>query len=150
MSVSNGVSRACLYTVPAEDAPVVIDVVHRRIAFAAAESLLFRVFGRFDIDTVCRAGSRTQEAGDALLKAIFVALQHVSASESLLKIGWPVGILFRDGGLQHLLEGDAHSLGDRRRRANHLANIRHFSSRLAQWRFSFVSPGLLERTSGKW
>src|SRR5947199_3831 len=109
----DGVGGTCFHAVTAEDAPVVVDVVNSCIPLSAAESLLFSVFGRFDINAISWAGCGAKEAGHAFLEAIFVALQDVSAAKALLQLCWPVRIFFRNRWLQHLLEGDAHALGDR-------------------------------------
>ena len=75
---------------------------------------LFGVLGGLDIDAIGRAGGRAQEAGDALFQAVFVALQDVDAAKALLELGRLVGIVVGHRGRHHLLEGDAHSFGDRR------------------------------------
>ena len=117
VAVRNGIGGACLDTVTAEDAAVVVDVVDLGIALGTGDAVLCRVVGGLDIDTVRRAGRCTKEAGNALFQAIFIALELVLAAEALLKLSpshgtFTVGIILDFGRLEHLLKGDAHSLGN--------------------------------------
>ena len=79
--------------------------------------LVFGVFGGLDVDAVGGAGGGAEEAGDTLFQAVLVALELVLAAEALLEFGaahgtFAVGIVFDLGRLEHLLEGDAHTLGN--------------------------------------
>lgn len=112
MAMCNGVGGTRLNAVPAEDAAVVIDVVDLSVALSAAEAPLFGVFRCLNVNTVGRTGGCAEKAGHALLKAILVALKNVGAAVTLLHLGGAIRILFRDSGLQHLLESDAHAFGD--------------------------------------
>ena len=91
--------------------------------------MLLSVLGGLNIDAVGRARSGAEEACDALLKAVFIALEDVRAAEALFESGAPhrafaVGVVLNLGRLQHLSEGDAHALGDGR----DIAHNRHASS----------------------
>lgn len=85
--VSNGVRRAGLDTVPAEYAAVIVDVVNLRVSLCATNAFFCRVLRGFDINTVRRTGCRTKETCDALLQPIFVTLQYVNATKTLLENG---------------------------------------------------------------
>ena len=118
VAVRDRVSRTRLDTVSAENAAVVVDVVDLGIALGAADAVLRSIFGRFDINAVRRARRRAQEAGDAFLEPVFVALQHVRAAETRFNAGsaqrtLSVRIILDDRRLEHLQEGDAHALGNR-------------------------------------
>ncbi len=142
MAVRDGVGRASFYAIPAKNAPVVINVVNARVALSAAEANNLRVLGRFNVDTVGWARCRAKEASDAFFKARFIALQYVSATIAFFQPGRTVRICFRDRGLKHLLERDAHALGDGRSRTEHVTDIRHSVYRLAQQMTSGMSGSL--------
>src|ERR1039458_5796527 len=112
----DGVRRAGLHAVPAEDAAVVIDVVDRGVTLAAGNPRLFGILRRFNINAIGRARRRAQEAGDALFHTVDIALQDVHPAETLFEFGGLIRVVVRHGGRHHLLEGDAHSLGERCRR----------------------------------
>ena len=95
------------------------------------------ILGRFDINAIGRAGGGAQKTGDALFQAVFVALQHVDAAIALLKLGRRVRIVFGDGGIHHLAEGDAHALGDAALRIQTL-----------QYNLEAISRSLLSQVSG--
>src|ERR1035437_4146106 len=117
MTVSDRIGWAGFDAVAAEDASVVVDVVDLRVAFGGGDADALSVFRGFDIDAVGRAGGGAEETGDTLLEAVLIALELVLAAESFLKLGTAqragaVGIVFHLGRLEHLPEGDAHTLGD--------------------------------------
>ena len=117
MSVSDGVRRAGLDTVSAEDAAVVVDVVDLGVTFGAGDAVLGCVLSGFDVDAVRWAGCGAQEAGDAFFESVLITLQNVRAAEALLKHSaahWPgtVRIVFNFRGLEHLPKGDTHAFAD--------------------------------------
>jgi hypothetical protein len=123
MPMRDRIRGAGLNTVPAKDAAVVVDVVHLRIPLSARNPLLVGILSSLDINAVRRTRCRAQEAGYALLQAILVALQLMLATKTLLKLRPPhrpltVRIVLDLSRLKHLLERDAHSLGDGGRVAN--------------------------------
>jgi hypothetical protein len=117
VTVGDGVGRAGLDTVAAEDAPVVIDVVDLGVALGAGDAFFFGILSGFNVDTVRGTGGSAEEARDTFFKAIFVALELMFTAKALLKFGSAHGalavrVVFDFGRLEHLLEGDAHSLGN--------------------------------------
>ena len=117
VTVSDGVGRAGFDTVAAEDAAVVIDVVDLGVTLGRGDALFRSVLCGFDVNAVLRTGRRAEEAGDALLEALLVALKLMLAAEALLKLRpahWPfaVRIVLDLSWLKGLLQRDAHSLGD--------------------------------------
>src|SRR5581483_732671 len=64
-----------------------------------------------------------KEAGDALLEPVDVALKDVDAPVALLELGRLVGIILGHGRRHHLLERDAHALGDGCRRAENVESF---------------------------
>src|SRR5882762_761945 len=118
MPMRDRVGRASLHAIPTKNTPVVVDDVFLGVAFGAAYSIRFDVFGGFYIDAVGRTGGGAQETGYAFFQTVFVALQDVHASVTFLKTSafqrtGTVGIVLDLGGLEHLHEGDAHAFGDR-------------------------------------
>ena len=119
VTVRDGIRRTRLHTVSAENAAVVVDVVDLGIALGAANAILGGVLGGLDVNAVGRAVGRTQETGHTFFQAIFVALQHVRAAVTALNASssqgpFAIRIIFYDRRLEHLREGDAHALGNRR------------------------------------
>src|SRR3979411_1025001 len=117
MPVRDRISRASFHAIPAEDTSIVIYVVDSGVPLGAADPGLGSVVGGFNVDAVGRARRGAKEAGHTLLQPIFVALKHVGAAESRFdarpaKRTLAVGIVLDGGGLEHLHEGDAHSLSD--------------------------------------
>src|SRR5437868_11532931 len=113
----DGVRRAGLHAITAEDATVVVDVVNLRVTLGGRDALLFRILGRLNIDTVRRTCRSAQETRNALLQTVLIALQLMLAPEALLQMRTahrprPVGIVLDFRRLEHLAEGHAHSPGD--------------------------------------
>ncbi len=118
VTVRNRVGGASLDAITTENASVVVDVVNLGVALGAAHAIFGGVVGSLDIDAVRGTVGGAEKAGDALLEAVFVALQHVRAAEAGFDPGaaqrpFAIGIIFDRGGLEHLHEGDAHALRDR-------------------------------------
>src|SRR5260370_41426739 len=80
------VRRARLHAVAAEKAARIIDVVHAGVALARRNPLGVGVLRGFDVDTIRGAGRRAQEAAHTLLQTTFVAMQHVNAAITRLKM----------------------------------------------------------------
>jgi hypothetical protein len=119
VAVRNRVCGTRFHAVSAENAAVVVDVVNLGVALGAADAVFRRVLGRLDVNAVGRTIGRAKEAGYTLFQAIFVALQYVRSAVSGLnprsaERTLAVGIVLNDRGLEHLREGDAHTLGNRR------------------------------------
>src|SRR2546430_8663696 len=115
MAVRNRVGGAGLYTVAAKDTAVVVDVINLGVPLSAAEARLGSILGGFDVNAIRRARRRAQKAGHALFEAVFITLQNVGAAIAFFEARRPIRILLGNGGLQHLLESDAHAFGDRGR-----------------------------------
>src|SRR5712664_3326236 len=78
MPVRDRVGGTRLHAVAAENATRIIDVVHAGVALARRNPLGVSVLRGFDVDAICRARRRAQEAAHALLQTTFVAMQHVN------------------------------------------------------------------------
>ena len=74
MAVGDRIRRTRFHAIAAKNTAVVIDVVDFGIPFAAADAELVGILGGLDIDALGWARSGAQEAGHALLQAVFVAL----------------------------------------------------------------------------
>jgi len=117
VAMGDRVGRAGLDTISAENTAVIVDVIDLGVTLGATDAILRRILGRFNVDAVGRARSCAQKASHALLQSVFVALQHVRATETCLNSGsaqgsFPIRIVLHGRGLEHLHERDAHSLGD--------------------------------------
>src|SRR5713226_2332835 len=55
VAMRDGVGRARLHTVAAENTPRVIDVVHTRVTLAGGNPIRIGVLRSFDVNAVCRA-----------------------------------------------------------------------------------------------
>jgi hypothetical protein len=113
----DGIGRAGLDTIAAEDAAVVVDVIDLRVTLGAGDALLFGVLRGLDVDAVRGAGSGAEKTGDTLFEAVFVALELVLTAEALLKLGsahgtFAVGVVLDFGRLEDLHQRDAHSFGN--------------------------------------
>src|SRR5262252_437993 len=86
MSMRDGIGRARLHAISAENTSIVVYVVDLGVTFGSGDALLFRVFGGFDVNAVCRTRGCAQKTSDTFLQAIFVALQHVLTAEALLEL----------------------------------------------------------------
>src|SRR6266849_3221464 len=123
------VRRARLHAVPAENAARIIDVIHAGIALARRNPLGVGVLRGFDIDTIRGAGRRAQEAAHALLQTTLVAMRHVNAAITRLKIHRLVRIVLRHRLPEDVSEGDTESLRERAERlGNFTEDVRHVSS----------------------
>jgi hypothetical protein len=114
VSVGDGVRRASVNAVAAEDAAGVVDVVNAGIAFARRDSIGFGVFSSFYVNTVCGACCGTEKTTDAFLKTVFVALEHMNAAIARRDAGRDLGIAFSRRFAKHRAEGDAEALVERR------------------------------------
>ena len=117
VAMGDGVGGAGFDAVAAEDAAVVVDVIDLGIALGGGDTDFFGVLGGLDVDAVGWAGGGAEEACDAFLETVLIALELVFAAKALLEDGaahgtFAVGIVLDFGGLKHLLEGDAHAFGD--------------------------------------
>ena len=117
VAMGDGVSRTGFDAVSAKDTAVVVDVVHGSVTFGAANAVLSRVLGSFDVNTVGRTGGCAQEARYTLLQSVFVTLQHVKTAKAFLEYRtaqwpWTIRIVLDYCRLEHLLESDRHTLGD--------------------------------------
>src|SRR5579859_5795974 len=86
MAMRNRISRASLHAVPAKDASIVVDVIDTGVALGARNSVFRGVFRGFDVDAIRRTSSSAQKAGHTLLQPVFIALQHVHATETFLEL----------------------------------------------------------------
>ena len=85
MPMRDRVGGASLHAIAAKDTSIIVDVINLGVAFGARNSFLLGVFSGFYVDAVSRAGRGAQETSHAFFKPIFVALQHVHATKTLLK-----------------------------------------------------------------
>ena len=98
--------RARLDAEVAVDAPQVVDLVHEAVTLARRHRRVGRVVGAAHVDALRRAHAGAQLAADALLHAVLVAIEDVTAVEPhrlrTLLVRVPLGHL----GPPHLADGD--------------------------------------------
>lgn len=116
MPMRDRIRGARLYAVSAENAAVVVNVVNLSVPLGAADAVLGSILCRLNVNAIRRAIRRTEETRDTLFQAILVALEDVHAAIPFLEPRSPerpraVRIVLHNRGLEHLLEGDGHSLG---------------------------------------
>ena len=110
MSMGNGIGWAGLNAIAAKDAARIVDVVNARVAFTGRDALRVGVFGGFDINTARRTCCGAQEAADALLESVFVAMEDMDSPVACLEMDWLLGIVFGDGFSQHIAKCHAETL----------------------------------------
>src|SRR5581483_12001562 len=91
----------------ASDAAQIVDLVDPPVAFARREPLLIGVVGAFDIDGVGRARPGAQLAADALLQAVFVAVELVAAVIARRHRAGILRVFLGERLFEHRPEGDA-------------------------------------------
>src|SRR5579871_4087272 len=107
MAVSNLVRGAGLDAETTKDAAVIVDVINLGVALASAAAQLRGVLGGLDINTISGTRRGAQEARYTFFQTVLVSLQLVHAAETFLELRRRLGIVFREGRLQHFLECDA-------------------------------------------
>ena len=117
MTMRDRVSGAGFDAISAKNATRIIDIVDGGVAFGGGDAICFGIFGGLDIDAARGTGCGAKKAGDALLEAILIALQHVDATITRLKMHRLVGIIFGGRLSPKIAKGDAEALGQSRDRA---------------------------------
>jgi hypothetical protein len=117
VTMCNGIGRASLDAVSAKNAAVVIDVVNLGIAFGAADAVFGRIFGSFNVNAIRRTRGRAQKTGHAFFQTVFIALQHVRATETRLDARstqrtFAIRIVLHDRRVKHFPERDTHAFGN--------------------------------------
>jgi hypothetical protein len=115
VAVGDGVCGASVYTVAAEDAAGIVDVVHASVAFTGGDAVGFSIFGGFDVNTIRRARGRAKKTADAFLEAILVALEYVNPAVARCDAGRYFGISLGGRFAKHCAQRDAEALVQRRK-----------------------------------
>src|SRR6267378_1620966 len=124
MTVRDGIGRARFHAITAEDASRVIDVVHAGVALTRGDPVSVNVLRGFDVNTICRACGRAQEAANTLFQSAFVAVQDMDPAVARLKMNWLVRVVFRDRLTEHVAECYAKALHQSAKRLAHFPNNR--------------------------
>src|SRR5258708_33128683 len=122
MTVRDGIGRARFHAITAEDASRVIDVVHAGVALTCGNSVRVDVLRGLDINAICGAGSRAQEAANTLFQSAFVAMQDMDAAVARLEMYWLERVVFRDRLTEHVAECYAKTLHPSAERLPHFPN----------------------------
>src|SRR5437879_13260602 len=99
----DGIGRARLDAIAAEDATRIIDVVNARVPLTGGDTLCVGVFRSLDVDAARRASRRTQKAAHALFQPVFVPMQNVNHSIPTMEVDRPFGLILRDGFAQDVV-----------------------------------------------
>jgi hypothetical protein len=110
VTVSDGVGGAGFDAIAAEDAARVVDVVDLGVTVGVRNAIFGGVFGGFDVNAIGGAGGGAEEAGDAFLEAVFVALEDVNAAITRLEMHGLGGIVLGGGLFEHIDESDFEAL----------------------------------------
>lgn len=113
MAVGDGISRASVHAIAAEDAAGIVNIVDARIALSCGDAIGFVVFGGFDVNTIRGTRGCAKETTDAFFEAVFVALEHVNAAITRCNAGGHLGISLGGGFAKHCAERDAEALVER-------------------------------------
>src|SRR5215471_18479853 len=118
----DSIGRARLYTVAAENAPAVIDVVDLRVTLAGRDAVHVRVFRGLNVNAIRGASGRAQKAAYAFFQPAFVAVQHVDSAIARLKMHRLIRVVLRNGFPEHRPEGHAEALYQRPKCLTYFAN----------------------------
>src|SRR5262249_4220317 len=113
---------ARFYTVAAENAARIINVVYRRVPLSCGDAVRFGILGGFNVNAIRWTSCRAKEAPYALFQTIFVAMQHVNSAVARLAMYGLVRVVLRDRLAQHVLEGHAKAFDHCRERRKHFAD----------------------------
>jgi hypothetical protein len=117
VAMGNRVCGAGFDAVAAKDATGVVDIVDAGEALGARDALGLGIFLGFDIDAVGGASGGAEEASDALLEPVFVALQNMNAAVAGLEMHGLVGVVLGGRLSPKIAKGDAEALSQRSDRA---------------------------------
>ncbi len=88
------------------DAAQVVDLVDEAVTLAGRDRVVDRVVGAAHVDATRRAHSRAQLAPDALLHAVLVAVEDVTAVHALGLVVLHLRVLGGEARLAHLAQRD--------------------------------------------
>src|SRR5579864_2359776 len=101
VAVSDGVGGTRLDAIAAENAAGIVDVVDLGVAVGVGDAIVGGVFRGFDVNAIRGARGGAKKTGDAFFEAVLVAMKHVNAAITRLKMHRFGGIIFRGGLLEH-------------------------------------------------
>src|SRR5215467_11931118 len=107
MAVRDRVRWTSLHAVAAENTTRIVNVVNVCVALASRNAIRVRVFCCFDVDAIRWTRRRAQEASNALLQPIFVAMQHVNSAITRLEMHRLVRVILCDGFPENIPESHA-------------------------------------------
>lgn len=113
VTVRDGIGGAGLHAIAAKNAARVVNVVRLGVTLTGRNALRFRILGGLDVDAVRRTSGSAQEAGNAFLESIFIALQDVNPAIAGLYARRDAGIILRGGLAQHVAKGNAEAPKER-------------------------------------
>jgi hypothetical protein len=115
VTVGNGIGRASVNAVAAEDAAGIVNIIDAGVALPRGDAIGFVVFSGFDINTIRGARSCAKKATNAFLEAVFVALEYVNAAIARRDAGRHFRIALGGGFAKHRAQRDTEALAERRK-----------------------------------
>jgi len=115
VAVGDGIGRACVNTVAAEDAAGIVNIIDARIALSRGDAIGFVVFSGFDVNTIRGARCCAKKTTNAFLEAVFVALEYVNTAIARRNAGRDFRIALGGGFAKHRPQRDAEALTEGRK-----------------------------------
>ena len=113
MAVGDGIGGASVNTIAAENAAGIVDVVDAGIALSGGDAIGLSIFSGFDVNTIRRARGCAKKTANALLEAVFVALEYVNAAIARCDAGRNFGVALGGGFAKHRAQRDTETLVER-------------------------------------
>ena len=113
VTVGNGIGRASVNAVAAEDAAGIVNIIDTGVALSRGDAIGFVVFSGFDINTIRGARCCAKKATNAFLEAVFVALEYVNAAIARRYAGGDFRVTLGGGFAKHRAQRDAEALVER-------------------------------------
>jgi hypothetical protein len=115
VAVGDGIGRASVNAVAAEDAAGVVNIIDTGVALSRGDAIGFVVFGGFDVNTIRGARSCAKKTTNAFLEAVFVALEYVNAAIARRYAGGDFRVTLGGGFAKHRAQSDAEALAEGRK-----------------------------------
>jgi len=114
VAVGDGIGRAGVNAVAAENATGIVNVVDTGVTLSRGDAIGFVVFSGFDVNAIRGARGCAKKTTNAFFEAVFVTLEDVNAAIARRHAGRDFGITLRGGFAKHRAQRDAEALAERR------------------------------------
>jgi len=120
MAMGDRIGGASFNAITAKDATRIVNVVHASVPFSSGDTLIFGVFGGFNINAVRRAGCGAKKTSYALFKTLLITLKNMNPPVARLEMDRLGRVIFSDGLTEHVRESDAEAADERDERFAHI------------------------------